>query len=248
MKNLFLAFTLLFAFILTANAQNFTFYRVGPSIVSHDTTSFYPVVLKGVFKNTSTITRSFTFIRVLNDLPGPTWTSQLCVGASCYPAEVDTCPPYGQDPITLAPNATDTLYIDVLGLTQGLGTIVMKVFITTLPAQYITDTFRVQLNYHTSIRQISSVVKDFELSQNYPNPFNPVTLINFSIPKKQNVSLKVYNLLGMEVATLVNNENLGIGSYSFDFNANEYGLSSGIYFYRLQAEDFTFTRKMMLTK
>jgi 5-hydroxyisourate hydrolase-like protein (transthyretin family) len=172
----------------------------------------------------------------------------MCVGSSCYPAEVDTCPPFGGDPIILGPGQSDTLYIDVIGLTQGLGTIAIKAFIISDPTQYIVDTFKVQLNYHTSIRQISSIVKNYELEQNYPNPFNPVTLINFAIPKKQNVSLRVYNLLGMEVATLVNNENLGAGSYSFDFNANDYHLSSGIYIYRLQAEDFMFTRKMVLTK
>jgi hypothetical protein len=172
----------------------------------------------------------------------------MCVGSSCYSAEVDTCPPFDGEPINLGPGQSDTIYIDVLGFTPGLGTIVIKAFITTAPTQYIVDTFKVQLNYHTGIRQISSVVKDFELSQNYPNPFNPVTLINFSIPKKQNVTLKVYNMLGMEIATLINNQNLGQGYYSFNLNANEYGLSSGIYFYRLQAEDFAFTRKMMLTK
>jgi len=241
---------LLFVFVISisSNAQNFTFYRVGPPITVHDTTSFYPVVLKGVFKNTSTSTKSFKFVRILNNLPGPTWSSQLCVGTSCYPAEMDTIPPFGGDPVTLAPGATDTLFIDVLGSTQGLGTIVMKAFIINAPSQYIVDTFRVQLNYHTGIRNISSTIKDYELGQNYPNPFNPTTIIRFSLAKNQNVSLKIYNSLGVEVASLLNDENLSAGTYAYDFNADIYNLSSGIYFYRLRTDNFTDVKKMMLTK
>jgi hypothetical protein len=248
MKKFFLLIALIFTFTFYANAQNFTFYRVSPAIVNHDIDSLYPAVTKGFFKNTSTTTKSFKFVRILNSLPGGSWTSQMCVGSSCYPAEVDTCPPFQGDPINLGPGQSDTLYIDVSGYTPGLGTIVIKAFVTSAPTQYIVDTFKVQLNYHTGIRQISSIVKSYELEQNYPNPFNPVTLINFSIPKKQNVNLRVYNILGMEVATLVNNENLGAGSYTFDFNANDYNLSSGIYIYRLQTNEYTYTRKMMLTK
>lgn len=85
----------------------------------------------------------------------------------------------------------------------------------------------------------------YELSQNYPNPFNPVTKINFSIQKQGFVTLKVYDMLGREVASLVN-EFKQAGYYSMDFNAS--GLSSGIYFYKLQANDFTDIKKMVLIK
>jgi tetratricopeptide (TPR) repeat protein len=85
----------------------------------------------------------------------------------------------------------------------------------------------------------------YELSQNYPNPFNPVTKINFAIQKQGLVTLKVYDMLGREVASLVN-EFKQAGYYSLDFNAS--GLSSGIYFYRLQANDFTDIKKMVLIK
>jgi hypothetical protein len=85
----------------------------------------------------------------------------------------------------------------------------------------------------------------YELSQNYPNPFNPVTKINFSIQKQGFVTLKVYDMLGREVAALVN-EFKQAGYYSMDFNAS--GLSSGIYFYKLQANDFTDIKKMVLIK
>jgi len=83
------------------------------------------------------------------------------------------------------------------------------------------------------------------LYQNYPNPFNPSTTINFDVPKESKVVLKVYNILGQEVATLVN-EKMVAGSYSYQFS--EGNLSSGMYIYRLQAGDYTLTKKMTLLK
>jgi predicted GH43/DUF377 family glycosyl hydrolase len=85
----------------------------------------------------------------------------------------------------------------------------------------------------------------FELSQNYPNPFNPTTTINYQIPELSFVTLKVYGVLGNEIATLANEEK-PIGSYEVEFNAT--ALPSGIYFYRLQAGSFVETKKMVLIK
>lgn len=85
----------------------------------------------------------------------------------------------------------------------------------------------------------------FSLSQNYPNPFNPITIIRYSITENSFTTLKVYDLLGNEAATLVN-ERQNAGSYSIDFNASN--LSSGIYFYKLQAGDFVETKRMTLIK
>ena len=102
-------------------------------------------------------------------------------------------------------------------------------------------------NYATvSVQTISNEVPSaFVLAQNYPNPFNPSTKINFSIPKAGFVTLKVYDLTGKEVSSLVN-ENLNIGTYGVDFNAA--ALTSGIYFYTLNTENFSETKKMMLIK
>ncbi|MBT8378514.1 MAG: T9SS type A sorting domain-containing protein [Ignavibacteria bacterium] len=85
----------------------------------------------------------------------------------------------------------------------------------------------------------------YELGQNYPNPFNPSTTINFSIPEASFVSLKVYNSLGQEVATLVFKE-LNAGNYKYDWNAKNF--TSGIYFYTLKSEGFVQTKKMILLK
>ncbi len=86
---------------------------------------------------------------------------------------------------------------------------------------------------------------EFQLNQNYPNPFNPTTKISFTLSKPSNVTLKVFNIIGQEVATLVNGQ-MDKGSYDVSFNAN--GLASGIYFYRLNAGDFTSVKKMLLLK
>lgn len=86
---------------------------------------------------------------------------------------------------------------------------------------------------------------NFVLTQNYPNPFNPSTKISFEIPEKGEVSLRVFDLVGREVATLVN-KNISKGSYEVEFNAT--GLPSGIYFYQLRAGNFVHTKKMVLMK
>ena len=86
---------------------------------------------------------------------------------------------------------------------------------------------------------------EFALSQNYPNPFNPSTNINFSLPVASSVSLKVYNLLGQEVATLVD-QRMGSGAHAVSFDASR--LSSGVYIYRLQAGNKVQTKKMLLVK
>jgi hypothetical protein len=85
----------------------------------------------------------------------------------------------------------------------------------------------------------------YSLSQNYPNPFNPSTTIRFALPKSGHVELKVYNTLGQEVATLVNEEKTA-GTYSAQWNASS--VASGVYFYRLKAGEYNETRKLLLMK
>lgn len=85
----------------------------------------------------------------------------------------------------------------------------------------------------------------FHLSQNYPNPFNPTTTISFSLPRSGFVSLKVYDMLGKEIATVAN-DNLSAGEYRYPFNG--ISLASGIYCYRLQTDNYTVAKKMLLLK
>ncbi len=100
----------------------------------------------------------------------------------------------------------------------------------------------------TSVHLISlAVPENYSLKQNYPNPFNPSTKINYEIKSAGFVSIKVFDLLGKEVASLVN-EKQNVGSYAVDFNSTDFSLPSGIYFYTLSAGEFKETRKMVLVK
>ena len=91
----------------------------------------------------------------------------------------------------------------------------------------------------------SVVPTNYFLSQNYPNPFNPVTTIRFDVPVSGIVSVKVFNLLGEEVATLVSEE-LHPGTHTRQWNAEKF--ASGVYYYRLQTRDFVDTKKLLLLK
>ena len=97
----------------------------------------------------------------------------------------------------------------------------------------------------TEIQRIGTVANSFELAQNYPNPFNPSTTIKFSIPKSSFVTLKVYDISGREIQTLVNN-NLPIGEYNYTFNASS--ISSGVYFYKISTGEFTDIKRMAIVK
>jgi hypothetical protein len=97
----------------------------------------------------------------------------------------------------------------------------------------------------TNVKEEISSPKEYYLAQNYPNPFNPTTSLQFTISSQQVVSLKVYDILGNEIATLVNEEKPA-GEYEVEFNGE--GLSSGMYFYTLKAGEFSETKKMILLK
>jgi hypothetical protein len=96
---------------------------------------------------------------------------------------------------------------------------------------------------------ISSAPAAFALSQNYPNPFNPSTVISYQLAVNSQVTLKVYNMLGQEVATLVNGpQEAGVYTVSFNTSKGILGLSSGVYVYRLEAGTFISTKKLVLMK
>ncbi len=97
----------------------------------------------------------------------------------------------------------------------------------------------------SDVEQIDDLANNFSLAQNYPNPFNPTTKIQYSISKTSNVTLKVYDILGNEIETLVNKK-LNPGVYNSTFDGSNF--ASGIYFYTLQAGTFTETKKLMLVK
>ncbi|CAG0940684.1 partial Desiccation/radiation resistance protein, partial [Candidatus Brocadiaceae bacterium] len=97
----------------------------------------------------------------------------------------------------------------------------------------------------TSIPEGDALPKTFALNQNYPNPFNPKTVIGYSLPKQSQVELKVYDILGMEVAVLVN-QMQPAGNYTVDFDG--VSLPSGVYFYQIKTNEYSSVKKMMLLK
>ncbi len=100
-------------------------------------------------------------------------------------------------------------------------------------------------SYSDAVEVDARIPAKFGLSQNYPNPFNPSTTINYEVAKETNVSLKVYDAIGNEVATLVN-ETKAPGTYEVIFDASN--LTNGVYFYKMQAGNFTATKKLVLIK
>jgi len=106
-------------------------------------------------------------------------------------------------------------------------------------------TVTVNINSGTAVRERETTPFVYMLEQNYPNPFNPVTTINYSIPVRTQVRLSVYNLLGQEVALLVN-ETQEPGGFNVRFDAS--ALQSGVYLYKIETEQFTRTAKMLLVK
>jgi hypothetical protein len=127
------------------------------------------------------------------------------------------------------------IYYVAVGYGFNNGTMLANMQLAQQKYNQLTDV-KSDLNY---------IPSDYSLIQNYPNPFNPSTKISYQLPKSGFVTLKVYNALGKEVVTLVNEEK-SVGKYSVDFNA--LGLSSGIYFYSIHSGSFFETKKMMLIK
>lgn len=113
----------------------------------------------------------------------------------------------------------------------------------------VAEMEKVETKYNEMITDVESDVtnlpQDYDLHQNFPNPFNPVTTIQFAIPKTSDVSLKVYDVLGNEVANLLD-QGIAAGTHSVKFDAGS--IPSGIYFYTLQSEYFSSTKKMIVLK
>ena len=157
----------------------------------------------------------------------------------------------GFNQLTMAPSAGDTFRVSIPQ--QPLGT---KVYYyisavsvsgrtVTKPLTSPSGNYQFRIENTTSAGELSQIVNGYELYQNYPNPFNPVTNVEFGIPKQGFVSLKVYDMLGKEVATLVN-ENLSPGNYTVNFNGSNF--SSGVYFCKMESGEFKNIKRMVLIK
>lgn len=233
-----------------SKSQDFTFTNLGPNFVQYPyiPDSIQVVKHQSIIRFNGSGNLNFRFARIVNNMPAG-WETQMCYDL-CYAPFIDTISMPIDPPYNIPSGHQDTLfYIDFTCIGQGLGTAVVNMYNTDNPSQHVMDTFKVQIG-SVGINPVSELAEGYGLYQNFPNPFNPVTKINFELPKSENVSLKIYNILGNEIASLINNERLIKGKYSIDFNANAYGsgLSSGIYYYTLSTENYADTKKMILIK
>ncbi|MBK7106326.1 MAG: VCBS repeat-containing protein [Ignavibacteriae bacterium] len=141
--------------------------------------------------------------------------------------------------------------LDILGLLNGADSLTAEWTVLVLDAnsQSATsmDTFTVTLvNDIIAVGVDQTIPSKFFVDQNYPNPFNPTTTISFGLPEQSVVDLKVYDILGREVATIINNKLLKAGSFNYNFDASN--LASGTYIYRLTSNNNVVTKKMLLLK
>jgi hypothetical protein len=218
----------------------------------HETTIYQPPETEIVFDieivNISTLEQVVFFARTINDLPsGLGWTSSLCFGDNCYAPFVDTVWTSGVNPFPPPLPPSDTLDASIHVVTQNnVGTAYIQVqiwaehspgFITTIDYTATTNP--------TSVENEGEQPNEYFLAQNFPNPFNPSTKISYGIQEAGVVNLKIYNILGSEVTTLVD-EHKPAGNYEVSFGKSK--LASGIYIYRLTVNNFVQTRKMILEK
>jgi hypothetical protein len=233
-------------FISVCLLLSFNLYSQNPGFVRTDPEWIFFHVDSIEAKSHATVTNPYgspvdlRIVMTSSNIP-PDWEGVgICDINLCYGVGEDTA-------IATYPPGNSQIYIYYAKLPgrTGSATSTWKVERVSNPSQQSAPVTFGVTTAPIGIKQISSIVKEFNLSQNYPNPFNPVTKINFSIPSGEHVSLRVYDILGREVKVLVN-ENLSLGEYEVDFDAS--GLSSGMYYYSLRAGEHVSVKKMVLVK
>jgi hypothetical protein len=219
-------------------SQAFTFQRIDPAVVREtiSTDTFAQIKNHGVVHNLTGSSINLN-IYIINRYVSPLWDPVgMCDWNLCHGAGDSTfldviCPP-----------GYDTLYAYFSPHSQpGIGQCTIRI---TYQSTTIDQDFGVAAD-PIGIQPISTIAKEFSLGQNYPNPFNPNTKINFSLPKNEFAYLRVYDILGREVKTLIA-EQLNAGEYQVDFDAKD--LASGMYYYSLRAGENVTVKKMVLVK
>lgn len=243
-------------FSISFFAQDITFI---PRQISVSDTMGKELVFYIDIKNISSVPQTVFIVRRINNLPN-NWTSSLCLDY-CFPPHIDsiaTTPTFGSN--QLQPNETRevSLHVYTSPTQPGQGNVRLEAGTFRNPTQIITRDFVATTFNPTSVED-GNVIKEFKLEQNYPNPFsigsrsgfsgNPSTRIKWYSAVSGWQTLKVYNLLGVEVATLVD-EYRSAGYHEVDFKAisTDKHLSSGVYFYQLIIGNQIKTKKMILEK
>jgi hypothetical protein len=225
-----------------AYAQSFTF-------VAADTVLSGPlgsdIGFNTTITNISSSPLTIALVRTMNNLPAG-WESAMCFDV-CFPSNVDsiaTTPDFGSSPIAPSESRAFSLHIFPL-VNHGTGVvrIVAKDVRNLADQQALTFT---ALSVPSLVGDKHREPSEFSLLQNYPNPFNPRTTIRYELRVKSEVRLVVYDLLGREVVTLVNETQDQAGIKSVQWNAS--GMASGVYLFRLSAGEFSESRKMILQR
>jgi len=243
MKKLFsLIFLLTVLIIQTASPQDI---QVIVHRTSIDSTLNSELIFDFEVINISSFNQTVFEVRTINNLPAD-WQSSLCFGVNCFSPFLDsvaTTPDFYVDP--LAPGDTLITSVHVWPMNNyGVGNVQVQIGTFRDPNNRIILDFTATVN-PVSVEEEIVALNKFFIEQNYPNPFNPTTRINYGIAVAGNTEISVYNILGSKIATLVN-EYKPAGTYSVDFDASK--LSSGIYFYKIIANGFVQTKKMILEK
>lgn len=241
---LFCGFLIFTFFSLNLKAQDI-------EVIIHETFKYEPVgiyeiIIDFEIVNVSNEEQIVFEVRTINNLPAD-WTSSLCFGEFCFPPEFDsiaTSPPFPEPPVQPGDTLPTSLHVFTDMISVGTAYIQIQVGTFNNPEDRIIIDFVITTDPTVDVKD-ENIPAGYFLSQNYPNPFNPSTIINYGVKEGGLVTLKVYNILGVELAALVN-EYKSAGSYDAYFDAAM--LSSGVYFYRLSVNDFTQTRKMILEK
>jgi hypothetical protein len=184
-----------------------------------------------------------SFVRAKNDIPEQ-WTSSLCFDF-CFAPFIDsiaTSADFQSSPVQPGEIRELSVHIFPLEL-DGEGEIEMV--IENVNDQQYSETVVFKVSTGVTSAKDEHIPGKFGLEQNYPNPFNPSTVIKFSLPESERVTLKVFNILGNEIAVLINSI-MNAGSFEYKYDASS--LASGIYFYELRTSKFRSVRKMILEK
>jgi hypothetical protein len=228
------------------------------SSLSNNVTYYWKVLAKDIagLSNWSAIRKFTTIVQLPNQTillspeSGATVTadSVACIWNQCAPEILNYWFERAADSLFTSNRIVDSTLVDTVIITRQLTN--NKTFWWRVRASNIAGwgEFSVKRFFNaiiTSVADQGNIPHVFALEQNYPNPFNPTTIIEYDVPKTVHVKIFVFDILGRQVKTLVDEEK-SAGNYKVEFDANNF--SSGVYFYRIETTEFTDTKKLILMK
>ncbi len=200
----------------------------------------------GTIVNTSSYTINMVVKRMINDIP-ESWSSSICVGNTCYNESIDS--------VNFQLGVEDSISCGLLAWTNGMGQglVQLNIFdINNLNENILIDVNFFFDTFNSTIKQDneSNSQQTFTLIGNYPNPFNPVTNLIYELHTDAKVNIMIYDILGNQIKTLINNVQ-NRGHKSIQWNAsNNHGqkVETGIYFYKIQTDDYQQVKKIIFLK